>query len=163
MTRAALLLALALVAGCVAVAPEPVPDYHVRIDTVTGWGSGALVDSTTVLTVGHVVDRVDEFCPIYVYRGRERRRAYVSERSRGSTQTIEPVVRLKLTKPLSVGPVALRRIAKGDSGTPVLGKGGAIVGFISGWAGPSYKWAGRTGSLYVVTPCEPMLYRESGE
>lgn len=158
MIRGLLLCALALAAGCALVPPPPVPDYHVRIETVTGWGSGALVDSTTVLTVGHVVSGLDPFFPVWVLRGRQRRRAYVSEETRGHTGTIEPVVRLKLRRPLEVGEVALRPLRPGDSGTPIVGKGGAIVGLISGW-GTHTKWLGRRGHTLIGTPVDPVVDR----
>lgn len=154
MTRIALLVLAALSAGC---SITTAPDFQVRIDSAflvdgkypaKSFGHGILIDERTVLTVRHVapdasrtyvVSRASWQGP-HLKRIRFRRAHYAGQFAAGFS--IEPLSVLRLSKPMHCEAYPeLRGIEAGDSGSPILGKRGAVVGLITGH---SPMFGGRT-------------------
>ena len=141
MPRLALLLALLLaLSGCTTTwgryGAEATPDYQVKIETSEGTGVGVLTSPNTVVTVEHVVKLEDPESPrkITVHRGREKR-CVKSQRKLKRKGGIEFLVELTLCDPLEiVDPPFLRPMRPGDSGSPILGRDGEVIGFVYGYS-----------------------------
>lgn len=140
----AALVSLSLLTGC--VSGGTAPDYQVRIDEVVGnnslgYGHGVLIDSRTVVTVAHVGKASEEGSEFYVSRAAShvnnggkvryiRARRVVSFNDRDSA---EALVVFTLDKSMSADVYPkFRNVAKGDSGSPILGARGEVVGLVSG-------------------------------
>lgn len=135
--RALVLLAV-LAAGCAST--SGVPDYQVRIETSERYGHGVLLDERHVLTVHHVAPSATD--TYFVSKARQhvpgqRRRAYQVRSGRviryfGFGDSAEPLALLRLDKalPADVYP-KLRPVEPGDSGSPILGKQGILIGLVS--------------------------------
>jgi len=156
------LIALALLplTGC--VSGSTAPDFHVRIDFMVGedgngYGHGILLDAHTVVTVHHVApDDGHYLVSRAAYAGnapRYVRADYV--RSYGVGRSFEPLTVLKLRKGMSCSTYPeFRGIEPGDSGSPIMGKRGAVVGLISGYVQNNPFFLGRT-SLGTNGPVGP--------
>lgn len=146
------LLALALLplTGCVS---GGVADFHVRIDSMSsgaesdGYGHGILVDSHTLVTVAHVVNKPGRYLVSRArYAGNAPR--YVKARYVGTFnagRSVEALSVLRLDKGMICSRYAkLRGIEAGDSGSPIIGKRGEVVGLITGYVQNNPFFRGRT-------------------
>lgn len=140
MSRLAMLAVLALsLSGCMGAGTAP--DFQVRIDIVRdakesiGFGHGVLIDKRTVVTVAHVGGKEADY---YVSRanGAPKPR-YVKAHFVGlfgSTVSVEPLAVLRLDESMYCSRYPeLRGVEPGDSGSPILGKRGAVIGFVHGY------------------------------
>lgn len=135
----ALVVCVAL-SGCAAVTP----DWHVRIDSWYdgrhAYGHGILVDSTHVLTVQHVAPGPRDYkvsrANLHGTRREDVIRHVEAYYQGGYTQgSVEAFSVLRLRKPMFCEEwPELRSIEPGDSGGPILGKRGAVVGLITGYS-----------------------------
>lgn len=143
---ATLLLCVSVLAGCVSAGYEP----HVRVTTVegrqgTGYGHGVLIDSTHVLTVLHVAADAEgsitlgDGVRLVVSRATAHRANLVRVRYVKAkivrviaNMSYEPLVLLELEEPMWCPEYpSFRPIRPGDSGSPILGTNGDLIGFVS--------------------------------
>ena len=148
MIRFAALLALAL-ALCGCAGAGTAPDFQVRIDVVAdtesmGYGHGVLVDSRTVVTVAHVVGGEGNYYASRANRVPKPRRVRARfVRIIGLGSSVEPLSVLRLDEPMYCARYPeLRGVEPGDSGSPIMGKRGAVIGFVHGYIGGFFP--GRT-------------------
>ena len=146
----AAICALAL-SGCTAASP----DYHVRIDTPgMGYGHGILIGPSTVVTVEHVAPVTSVTYKVSRasrHKNGQRPIRYVkAERVRRfGGSSAEPLVVLRLKTPMACTEYPeFRNVEPGDSGSPILGKRGEVIGLVSGMKRrfffverPVFSWA----------------------
>ena len=177
MSRLALLaLSTLLLSGCV----SGLPDFHVRIDSMgtgvesNGYGHGVLVDSRTLVTVAHVVDKPGRYLVSRAsLHGTTRRRIrYIRARYTGTFnlgRSVEGLSVLTLDHSMHCDRFAeLRGIEPGDSGSPILGKRGEVVGLITGYVQNNPFFPGRTilgtnGPIRVPRQFPPKKRRPKGK
>lgn len=144
------LVLCALLWGCAGGAP----DYQVRIDATDkvahGYGHGILIDSRHVATVEHVAPRRDldyRVSRADLHRGSHRRIRYIKAKLVGfygtKRRTVERLSVLRLSKPMWCAEFPkFRNVEAGDSGSPILGKRGEVVGLVTGFK-PQMFFMGR--------------------
>lgn len=157
----ALVALVSVASGC---ATSTAPDFEVRIDSdykhkregdgelvdAHSYGHGILIDERHVLTVAHVAPgpRRYRVSRASAHGPRGSRVSYVSATYLGTFRqgaSVEPLVVLRLSRkmPCSLYP-EVRGIEPGDSGSPIYGKRGAVVGLITGYTEGGWIGPGRT-------------------
>lgn len=143
-----LLTALALFTGCASTSA----DWHVRLDAVgedgegLGYGHGVLIDSSTVVTVEHVAEgeAIGHFrvSRASVHHAATRRIRYVKAKVShylSGGNSVERLAVLKLASPMTCDVYPkMRSIEKGDSGSPIMGKRGEVIGLVTGYRSSVY-------------------------
>ena len=157
--RALALLLILFVPSLAGCASGGTPDFDVRIDSefmkdgkkVNTYGHGILIDEHHVVTVNHVapgkrIRYMVSRASVHV-TGHKRRIRYIRARYLGSFghgQSIEPLSVLRLDSAMSCDAFPeFRGIEPGDSGSPILGKRGEVVGLITGYTQNMF-YPGRT-------------------
>ena len=170
----ALLAAVALTSGCLHASP----DYHVRIDVYEkgkkrdglGFGHGILVDARHVVTVNHVAPGAKYTYHVsraYLHGYHLSKIRYIKATfvgSFGQDRSVETLSVLRLSKPMhcEIFP-EFRMVEEGDSGSPILGKRGEVIGLVTGRIGP-FVFIGqvRHGNSIIGTngPVGPVPFRK---
>lgn len=141
--RALALLAFLLLPMTGCVMGSTAPDFQVRIDTMKGsesrgYGQGILIDAHTVVTVAHVVNKPGRYLVsrASAHEGTKRRVRHIKARFLGlfsQGRSVEPLSVLVLEKGMWCSKYPeFRPVEPGDSGSPIMGKRGAVVGLITG-------------------------------
>lgn len=155
---------LSVAGGCVSGAYEP----HVRVSTFRvadksghSFGHGVLLSPRRVLTVDHVVP--DDLSELILavsradsHRANAQQPRYVRARvlrRLANPHGYEGLVLLDLAEPIACPEYPRTRpLAPGDSGSPVLGARGEVVGLISALRG-EVSPSGKPRVLGIVTLC----------
>lgn len=170
----ALVAVALLTSGCLSAAP----DYHVRIDIFQdgkkadglGYGHGILVDSRHVVTVDHVAPgdhltyQVSRARLHHTHLGKIRyvKARWVGKFGHGRSVETLSVLRLSKSMDCDIFP-EFRGVEPGDSGSPILGKRGEVIGLVSARIGPFFFMGQpRHGKSIIGTngPVGPVPYRK---